>query len=212
MNLVYELADKGVERTVSYLPLSHIAASMMDIYVMMACQGTTYFADKGALKGTLTHTLQEALPTTFIGVPRVWEKIQEKMMEVGAANKGLKRQIGQWAKRTGLLWNHNLLNGNETSMKDGLKYKIADKVVFQKVKTALGLNKCKRFLVAAAPISMETLDYFLSLDIKIYEIYGMSECAGPHTFNCHGHQKIGSIGRSLPGCHSKIATQSDEGW
>ena len=59
------------------------------------------------------------------------EKIQEKMMQVGAANKGLKRQIGQWAKRTGLVWNQNLLNGMETSMTSGLKYKIADKVVFQ---------------------------------------------------------------------------------
>lgn len=211
MNHVYELTNKGAERNVSYLPLSHIAASMMDIYVMMACQGTTYFADKSALKGTLTITLQEALPTLFLGVPRVWEKIQEKMMQVGAANKGLKRQIGQWAKRTGLVWNHNLLNGTEASMTSGLKYKIADKVVFQKVKTALGLNKCKSFFVAAAPISMDTLDYFLSLDIKIFEIYGMSECTGPHTYNCQGHQKIGSIGRSLPGCHSKIATKADEG-
>ena len=59
---------------------------------------------------------------------------------------------------------------------------------------------------------MDTLDYFLSLDIKIFEIYGMSECTGPHTYNCQGHQKIGSIGRSLPGCHSKIATKADEGW
>ena len=131
MNEVYQLEDKGRERNVSYLPLSHIAASMMDMYVMIACQGSTYFADKSALKGTLTITLQEASPTLFLGVPRVWEKIQEKMMEVGAANKGLKRQIGQWAKRTGLVWNQNLLNGMETSMASGLKYKIADKVVFQ---------------------------------------------------------------------------------
>ena len=144
MNHVYELTDKGAERNVSYLPLSHIAASMMDIYVMMACQGTTYFADKSALKGTLTITLQEALPTLFLGVPRVWEKIQEKMMQVGAANKGLKRQIGQWAKRTGLVWNHNRLNGMEASMTSGLKYKIADKVVFQ-VKSKLSRKNGSNF-------------------------------------------------------------------
>jgi len=67
MNVVYQLQDKGHERNVSYLPLSHIAASMMDMYVMMACQGSTYFADKSALKGTLTMTLQEATPTLFLG-------------------------------------------------------------------------------------------------------------------------------------------------
>ena len=69
---------------------------MMDIFVMMTCQGSTYFADKGALKGTLTTTLKEVNPTLFFGVPRVYEKIQEKMLEVGRANKGLKKQIGKY--------------------------------------------------------------------------------------------------------------------
>ena len=207
MNKVYQLKEKGQERNVSYLPLSHIAASMMDMFVIMACQGTTYFADKSALKGTLTLTLQEAIPTLFFGVPRVWEKIQEKMLEVGKANKGLKRQIGQWAKKTGLVHNHNVLNGIGLSMSSELKYKIADKVVFQKVKTALGLQKCRSFFVAAAPISIETLEYFMSLDIRIFEIYGMSECSGPQTYNCKDQQKIGSIGKTLLGCQTKIETE-----
>lgn len=211
MNKVYGLKDKGQERNVSYLPLSHIAASMMDMFVMMTCQGTTYFADKGALKGTLTLTLQEAVPTLFFGVPRVWEKIQEKMLEVGRANKGLKKSIGQWAKQTGLEYNQNVLNGTGLSMSSELKYMIADKVVFQKVKTALGLQKCKSFFVAAAPIALETLEYFMSLDIVIFEIYGMSECTGPHTFNCKEHQKVGSIGKTLPGCLTKIASNEDTG-
>ena len=55
---------------------------------------TVYFADRNALKGTLTQSLREAQPTIFLGVPRVWEKIYEKMVEVGRQNKGLKQQIG----------------------------------------------------------------------------------------------------------------------
>ena len=49
----------------------------------MRCQSATYFADKNALKGTLTDTLKEVQPTLFFGVPRVWEKIQEKMVAIG---------------------------------------------------------------------------------------------------------------------------------
>ncbi len=49
----------------------------------MRCQSATYFADKNALKGTLTETLKEVQPTLFFGVPRVWEKIQEKMVAIG---------------------------------------------------------------------------------------------------------------------------------
>ena len=60
------------------------------------------------ITGTLTSTLRYALPTLFFGVPRVWEKIYEKMVETGRANKGLKRQIGDWAKKTGL--EHNRYN------------------------------------------------------------------------------------------------------
>jgi long-chain-fatty-acid--CoA ligase ACSBG len=85
-------------------------------------------------QGTLTTTLKEATPTIFVGVPRVWEKIQEKMLEVGAANKGLKRTIGQWAKKTGLGYNQNIMNGSALSLSSELKYKIADKVVFQVIK------------------------------------------------------------------------------
>ena len=50
MHIVYGLKDVGQERNVSYLPLSHVAASMMDMFVIMTCQGTTFFADKNALK------------------------------------------------------------------------------------------------------------------------------------------------------------------
>ena len=79
----------------SFLPLSHVAANLTDILVMLTCVGTVYFADRNALKGTLTQSLREAQPTIFLGVPRVWEKIYEKMVEVGRQNKGLKQQIGE---------------------------------------------------------------------------------------------------------------------
>ena len=86
---------------VSYLPLSHVAGTFIDIYLSMWGGGTVHFADKMALQGTLLkvltlilllfwlkiitqkfQTLVEAKPTLFFGVPRVYEKIQEKMMEV----------------------------------------------------------------------------------------------------------------------------------
>jgi long-chain-fatty-acid--CoA ligase ACSBG len=76
----------------------------------------------------------------------------------------LKQTIGTWAKKTGLEYNRNLVNGNTNS--SYLSYMIANKVVFQKIKTALGFNKCLRFFVSAAPITIETLEYFMSVDIR----------------------------------------------
>jgi long-chain-fatty-acid--CoA ligase ACSBG len=69
------------ESFISYLPLNHVAAQIMDIYVPLASVGIVHFADKDALKGSLRDTMKEIRPTVFIGVPRVWEKVYEKIKE-----------------------------------------------------------------------------------------------------------------------------------
>lgn len=69
------------EQFISYLPLNHIAAQMMDIYIPIGLSGTVWFADKNALKSSLGKTLTEVKPTVFVGVPRVWEKICEQVQE-----------------------------------------------------------------------------------------------------------------------------------
>lgn len=62
-----------------------------------------------------------------------------------------------------------------------LSYQIAKKLVFKKVRKALGLDRCTKCYTGAAPITKDTLEFFLSLDIPLYELYGMSESSGPHT-------------------------------
>jgi hypothetical protein len=78
------------ERVVSYLPLSHIAAQVIDNFAPMHLGACTYFAQPDALKGSLTKTLKVVRPTVFFAVPRVWEKIQEKMAALGRETTGLK--------------------------------------------------------------------------------------------------------------------------
>lgn len=195
------------ERFVSYLPLSHVAANIMDIFMTVTCAGTLYFANRDALKGTLTTTLKEAKPTVFFGVPRVWEKIREKMVEVGKSNTGVKKAVGIWAKKTGLDHNRAMIGGRETN---SLSFKVANKLVYKKVKEALGFGQTHSFFSAAAPISADVIDYFLSLDIKILEIYGMSEISGPQTGNDYQHYRVGTIGKDLPGFHTKLDSHSVE--
>lgn len=139
---------------------------------------TVYFADPGALKGTLVNTLAVAQPTIFLGVPRVWEKIYEKMQETARSNGAIKTWIAKWAKAQGLHYYTNKMNGVDYKH---WGYVFAKWLVFDKVKAALGLNRCRIFATAAAPINVDIKRYFMSLDIPLVEAYGMSECGGAHT-------------------------------
>jgi len=193
--------------TISYLPLSHIAAQMLDIHGPMAGGATVYFAQPDALKGSLVDTLREVRPTTFLGVPRVWEKMEEKMRETGKKTTGIKKAIATWAKEKGLEGSYNEQRGEDKPW----GFFFANKLVFEKVKEALGLDRVRFCATAAAPIAKETLDYFMSLYIPIYEIYGMSECSGPQTVNVPGKHKTGTAGPALPGCEMRIMDPDAQG-
>tara|TARA_B110000208_G_scaffold60730_1_gene79031 strand:+ start:84 stop:1337 length:1254 start_codon:yes stop_codon:yes gene_type:complete len=99
----------GGEHIVSYLPLSHIAAQMIDIHVPMHWAasskycGTTHFARRTALKGTLGDTLRAVKPTLFFGVPRVWQKINEKIVATSKATpkSAVAQAIVDFAKSRG---------------------------------------------------------------------------------------------------------------
>jgi long-chain-fatty-acid--CoA ligase ACSBG len=195
------------DRLVSYLPLSHIAAQLIDIHVPVIKGACTYFCQPDALKGTLTVTMRDVRPTIFFGVPRVWEKIQERIVGMGRDIKGLKKTISTWAKSVCLERNKSLQYGETVKMPWGYG---CSSSILAKVTEALGLDQCKGSFTAAAPIAPETLFYFASINIPIFEVFGQSECTGPHTVSWKGEWKIGTCGRPMPGTESMIVPSTGE--
>jgi len=184
------------EQIVSYLPLSHVAGTFIDIYLILYGGGTVWFADKMALQGTLLKTLVEAKPTLFFGVPRVYEKIQEKMTEVAKTNTGLKKKLSEMAKEAALEHHFATFEGKAGG---GLKYKLGKKVVMSKVAKALGFEKTRGFYSSAAPLSEDVFRYFCSLDMPIQELLGSSETSGPQTASTPGPGiRLGSVGKPYP--------------
>mmetsp|Transcript_589 Transcript_589/g.983 ORF Transcript_589/g.983 Transcript_589/m.983 type:complete len:705 (-) Transcript_589:81-2195(-) len=202
----------GPHEFLSYLPLSHVAAQMLDIHapIILGYQNircTVTFARPDALKGTLGDSLKKVRPTGFFGVPRVWEKIHEKMTAAAASTTGMKKNIAIWAKSIGHQnWMSKQLpaEGSRTKPSAPMMYGVADKMVFQTVKERLGLDRCKFFVSGAAPITRDTLSFFGSLDISIHEVYGMSECTGPSTLGTNAAFRIGTVGPAIPGVELKI--------
>ncbi|XP_014440424.1 long-chain-fatty-acid--CoA ligase ACSBG2 isoform X4 [Tupaia chinensis] len=196
------------ETVVSYLPLSHIAAQMMDIWIPIKIGGLTYFAQPDALKGTLVYTLQEVKPTVFFGVPRIWEKMQERIKESGARSSNLKKKVFSWARTIGLRVNTKKMMGKQDTP---VNYRMAKALVFSKVKKVLGLDHCHYFISGAAPLAEDTTQFFLSLDIPIGQMYGMSESSGPHTISNANMYRILSCGKVLNGCKILLIHQDKDG-
>ncbi|XP_077087850.1 long-chain-fatty-acid--CoA ligase ACSBG2-like [Siphateles boraxobius] len=196
------------EEVVSYLPLSHVAAQVQDMWICMRFAAVTNFAEPDALKGSLANTLREVRPTSFLGVPRVWEKMQEAMKAVGAKSSVMKKKIGDWAKGIGLQASYNAMNG-DSSVPWG--FTLANHLVFKNVLKALGLDRCRACYTGAAPITKDTLEYFMSLHIPVFELYGMSESTGPHSISCAEGYRIMSCGKVLTGCKTKLDKPDSDG-
>jgi long-subunit acyl-CoA synthetase (AMP-forming) len=140
-----------------------------------------------------------------VGVPRVWEKMQAKMQAVGASAPPLRKKIAAWARKVGLEGGYASQRGD----KKPLLYPVADKIVFSKVRERLGLDRCRICVTSAAPISKDTLEFFLSLGIPLCEVYGMSECTGPTTFSTPDKYKTGKAGYVMPGVEVKVADDGE---
>lgn len=190
------------EQMISYLPLSHIAEQMMSLHFPVSIGATVSFAES---LDKLGENLREVRPTIFLGVPRVWEKIQAKMVEAGAQNSPVKKKIAAWARRVGLEAGYALQKGQQP----GLAYKIADKLVYSKVREKLGFDRCRFRATAAAPIARTTMEFFMSLGLPIYEIYGMSEDTGPATVSTTDAWKTGYVGKVMPNTVVKIAADGE---
>ncbi|XP_074834494.1 long-chain-fatty-acid--CoA ligase ACSBG2 isoform X2 [Carettochelys insculpta] len=201
-------ATEQQELVISYLPLSHIAAQMIDIWLPILFGAQVFFAQPDALKGSLIDTLREVRPTAFMGVPRVWEKIEERMKSVGTKFSALRRKVAAWAKDVGLQTNLKRMNG---SSELPINFRIAKQLVYKKVRKGLGLDRCTKCYTGAAPITKETLEYFLSLDIPVYELYGMSESCGPHTISLPDSFRISSCGKEITGCQTMIYKPDSDG-
>uniref|UniRef100_A0A670JZA9 Long-chain-fatty-acid--CoA ligase ACSBG1 n=1 Tax=Podarcis muralis TaxID=64176 RepID=A0A670JZA9_PODMU len=200
-------AEIQQETIVSYLPLSHIAAQIYDLWTGIKWGEQVYFAEPDALKGGLVGTLKEALPTSHMGVPRVWEKIMEKIKDASSQSGFVKKKILSWAMSVSLEQN---LSASYSDLKP-FRMRLADSLVLARIRQALGFSRCEKHFCGAAPLSTEALHFFLGLNIPLYEAYGMSETTGPHCMSSPYVYRRYSCGKAVPGCKVKLMNKDDDG-
>ncbi len=190
----------------SYLPLSHIAEQLISMYGPVVLGNQVYFAE--ALE-KLPDNLREVQPTIFFGVPRIWEKFHAAVRAKLGQVTGPKKHLLAWAmgvaRRVHALRN----SGAAVSGVLDLQYQLAQRLVFRKLKTALGLGRIKVCTSGAAPIARDVLEFFSGLDIVVHEVYGQSEDCGPTTTNYPGATRFGAVGRPLRGVEVRLADDGE---
>jgi len=187
----------------SYLPLSHIAEQMFTIHGPVTGGCRVYFSE-GITR--LRENLKEVQPTMFFGVPRVWEKFYSAVHAKTSSATGVKAKLLNWALGVGRRATQQRAYGG---LPNDPEYKLAKKLIFDKIKPELGMANARVCVSGAAPIAKEVLEFFAGLDLPVLEVYGQSEDCGPTSFNFPGDFRFGSVGRPVPGVDVRIATDGE---
>ncbi len=208
-NLVWTAATVSSEFAVgpehdviSYLPLSHSAEQMVSFLVPLTRGLCTWFAESIEQLG---ENLREVRPHVFFAVPRVWEKMQAAIQEAGARNPPLKRRIAAWARGVGLAGGY----AEQRGARRPWAWPLAERLVFSKVRERLGLDRGLILATGAAPLGLDTAEFFLSLGIPILEFYGLTETSAPATVSLPGRYRTGCAGRVMPGTEMRTADDGE---
>jgi long-chain acyl-CoA synthetase len=191
------------DTALSYLPMAHVAEQTFTIYVPATTGAQIYYAES---LEKVPDNLKEVQPTIFFGVPRIWEKFHAGIAGKLKQATGLKAKLVKWAMKVGAEQAQRRSMGGQAG---GLAYALANKLIFSKLKPAIGLGNARVCVSGAAPIAAEVLEFFASLDVIVLEVYGQSEGSGPTTFNYPGKFKFGSVGPRLPGVECEIAKDGE---
>ena len=186
-----------------FLPLAHSFARMVE-WAFISIGATTAFAQN---MNTLVADMAEVKPTFVAAVPRVFEKAYAKIQATFAEKRKspIGKRIIDWALAVGRERSRRLRAGERA---DGLRFGLADKLVFAKVRQTFG-GRIKFFISGGAPLSAEIAEFFHAAGLLILEGYALTETTAAGTVNRPGSYKFGTVGTPLPGVEIKIAPDGE---
>jgi long-chain acyl-CoA synthetase len=185
--------------SISFLPLCHITARHVDFAMLYHGVTLAYcpFLDR------LAASLLEVRPSTFVAVPRVYEKIYAQAEQKA---KGFpKRAIFNWALSVGKRHKPEILAGRTPSSR---RWKLANKLVFSKIRAGMG-GHVETFISGGAPLGRELAEWYATVGIRIHEGYGLTETSPVIAVNTPVNHRIGTVGKILPNLEVRIAEDGE---
>lgn len=192
------------DTALSFLPLSHIFERTGD-YFLFANGVRIAYAES---IDTVPVNMSEVKPSLMMSVPRLYEKIYARVLENAVSTGGLKKQIFFWAKRVGERWADEKLAGREPAGLLGFQYRLADRLVFSKLRERTGGN-IRYFISGGAPLSPEIAKFFYTAGLIILEGYGLTETSPVISANNLRDYRLGTVGKPIAGVEVRIAKDGE---
>ena len=208
-NIVSNVVDTRPDVTaddvaLSFLPLCHIYERMADYSYYL--HGVAV-AHVGAVDQVLP-AIQKIRPTQVAAVPRFFEKMYARLMEAIRQAPALRQKIFFWAIGVGYQSIPYRLEGESLPLWLRLKFRLADRLAFSKVRARLG-GRIKQFISGGAPLQRDLAEFFYAVGLTVLEGYGLTETSPVIAANKPGCMRFGTVGKAIPNVEVKIAEDGE---
>jgi long-chain acyl-CoA synthetase len=188
----------------SFLPLSHVFERMVD-YLYFSRGATITYAES---IDKLSENFIDVKPHCFAAVPRVYEKMLSRVLSAVDKAPALRRAIFSWGVKTGARRLAIVDAGRAPGFFLRLRYALADRLVFGKIKARLG-GRFRFAISGGAPLSRNVAEFFLGAGVEVYEGYGLTETSPVLACNRPGEWRLGTVGRAIPGVTLRLAEDGE---
>lgn len=188
----------------SFLPLAHVYERTVDYGYLFYSVPIAYVEKMEQLAAAL----REVRPTIVAAVPRVFEKIYAAIKAKGNAATGFRGRVDRWAEdvaRRCVPWR---AYGKSVSPLLKIQWRLANGLVFSKIRAGVG-GRVRAFISGAAPLSRELLEFFWSVDIRVYQGYGLTETSPIVSSSHQRSNRVGATGRPIPNVDVRIAEDGE---
>lgn len=200
---VFDIGPEDV--CLSFLPLSHVFERVDGYYLMLHQKAVIAYAES---IDTVPVNLGEIRPTVVISVPRLYEKMYERVLEQVHASSWLKKQIFFGALEIGQAHTAAVMAGQPPSVFLRCVIGVARAVAFTKLRQRLG-GRLRYFISGGAPLMRKVAELFFAADLPIYEGYGLTECTSGIAANSPTHFRFGTVGQLFPRTKARIAEDGE---
>ena len=192
------------ETVLSFLPFSHVF-ERTTIYMYLYVGVSIYYAEG---IDSVAKDLMEARPNFMTSVPRLFEKIYARALEKAERAGALQAAVARWAMQVAGAWGRIVANEEQPDLYLDLKHTLADWLVFSKWRAAMG-GRVRALVSGGAPLAPELAYIFYGAGLPIYQGYGMTESSPIISTNRPQANRVGSVGKPIPGVTVKIAEDGE---